>query len=830
MRRKAFSSTALAAACGLVLMTPGISLAAAPGFAQVASFLVCTNTDCGGETSGDDTETSSEIIDASADGMTLVYSDSPGETVGLIDISTPSAPGAIGAIDIGAEPTSVAVMMGKDSEDNDVEYILVGVNTSPSFSPTFNGDHDGELRVYDLADCVTNNGSCSAVATLDLGGQPDSVAVSPDETFAAIAIENERDEEACHTNDGVLVPGPDNSYYGEDNEDNCTDAGLEFGRLPQPSPGWLAVIANANTTAPSTWTVQNVPLTGLGGVLYPTDPEPEYVSINANNIALISLQENNALVQVDLSMPKVVDSDNAGSADLRAIDTEEEGLIQLKDDQPARLREPDGLTWIGTNHFATANEGDMDGGSRGFTIYESDGSTVVYEAGEDTSEPYDYLQVRHGHYPEERSRNKGSEPEAVAYAPSFAGKELLFVASERGSTVAVYDLTDKPAPVLVQFLPAVMGPESIAILADQNLIAIANEVDDEARSMVNLYHWQDLPDGPAYPTVVSVVDPSPPSAESFAPAPRPISFGALSGLTASNFPGMLYGVHDSFYKEPRIFEIDNTNKPAVITGYTQLSGLPQDELDALDLEGIARRPDGGFWLVSEGSGTIGDPDRPFVDENLLIRVNDAGVVQEQVTLPGGVAKRQVRFGFEGVAVSGSGADETVVVAFQREWTDDGKGVVRLGRYTPADGEWKFYWYPLDPREAIAGWVGLSEIVHVEDSRYWVLERDNQGGPFAAIKRIYEVDLDAKKFVFKDGNEGKTNGNGKKNGKGRAFPALIKTLVADILPVYQAENGWVPDKPEGMAIESNGNVVVVTDNDGVDDATGQTWLHNLGNLD
>ena len=38
------------------------------------------------------TETSSEIIAASEDGMTLIYSDSPLGAVGFIDISDPAPP------------------------------------------------------------------------------------------------------------------------------------------------------------------------------------------------------------------------------------------------------------------------------------------------------------------------------------------------------------------------------------------------------------------------------------------------------------------------------------------------------------------------------------------------------------------------------------------------------------------------------------------------------------------------------------------------------------------------------------------------------------------
>ena len=46
----------------------------------------------------------------------------------------------------------------------------------------------GSLLVIDLA-------SRDIAASIDLGGQPDSVKVSPDHRFVAIAIENERNED-----------------------------------------------------------------------------------------------------------------------------------------------------------------------------------------------------------------------------------------------------------------------------------------------------------------------------------------------------------------------------------------------------------------------------------------------------------------------------------------------------------------------------------------------------------------------------------------------------------------------------------------------------------
>ena len=38
------------------------------------------------------------------------------------------------------------------------------------------------------------------------------------------------------------------------------------------------------------------------------------------------------------------------------------------------VREPDAVKWLDDDHFVTANEGDMDGGSRGWTIFNKDGS------------------------------------------------------------------------------------------------------------------------------------------------------------------------------------------------------------------------------------------------------------------------------------------------------------------------------------------------------------------------------------------------------------------------------------------------------------------------
>lgn len=94
------------------------------------------------------------------------------------------------------------------------------------------------------------------------------------------------------------------------------------------------------------------------------------------------------------------------------------------------------------------------------------------------------------------------------------------------------------------------------------------------------------------------------------------------------------------------------------------------------------------------------------------------------------------------------------------------------------------------------------------TRFAVIERDNRPGTFAQLKRIYTFDLR------------RTTGSG-------PLPVLAKTLARDLLPDLRADNGWVQEKVEGLAVGGDGRVYAVTDNDGVEDATGETVFLDLG---
>ena len=720
-------------------------------FARVATFPVYRNL---GVDEDLGTETSAEIIAAAHGGALLVYTDSPTQRIGFIDIQDPSAPQPGGFFQLDGEPTSVAVLD---------DYALVGVNTSPSYiAPS------GYLAVIDISDATAP----AQIASIDLGGQPDSVAISPDGRYAAIAIENERDEDACARGDGSLI----DEAHGD--EDACIAAGGDFGGLPQRPAGYLSLIDLSGD--PSAWQAERVDLLDLAAVA-PSDPEPEYVSINSQNQAVVSLQENNHLVIVDLLTGTVDNHFSAGVVSLSEVDTVENDLIDPVNDLTDIPREPDAVAWISDTAFATANEGDWLGGSRGVSVFGVDGSVQL-----DSAELVEYNATRLGHYPEFRAENKGAEPEGVASA-QYGRDTYLFAGQERANYIGAVKVNDPLAPE--QFLPTGVGPEGLLAIPHRGLFVVAAEVDaaeDNIRSLVTLYQLREQP--AEYPRIASTGEP-------------PIGWGALSALAADRTDAdRLYSVHDSFYVQSRIYGIDVSQTPAQITDalVLQRDGATVD----YDLEGLATRADGGFWAVSEGNADT--------TANLLLLIAADGRVLDEIALPTEVQANAVRFGFEGVAVTGSGDTETVFVAFQREWADDPDGYVKIGRYIPATQAWDFLYYPLDAPAPAGGWVGLSEITTLdEEGVFAVLERDNQLGPDASVKRIYRVSLT------------------ETSDDGLAYPVLSKTLLRDLLPDLQASNGWVPDKVEGMAVAGDGQVYVVTDNDGIDDALGETYFLRLG---
>jgi hypothetical protein len=698
-------------------------------FNRVAAFPVPANLPQGTDPK---TETSAEIIAASGDGMTLVYTDSPNEAVGFVDIADPRAPRALGSLKMEGEPTSVATLGGR---------AFVAVNTSESFtSPS------GHLAVVDIA-------RRTATRSCDLRGQPDSTAVAPDGSFLAVAIENERDED------------------------------LDRGRIPQ-LPGGGVMLIPLREGAPDCERARFVDLAGLAAVA-PTDPEPEFVAINGLGEVVVTLQENNHIAIVDGRTGEVKAHFSAGAVDLQGIDARRDGRLDFSGSKQGALREPDAAKWLDDTRFVVANEGDYEGGARGFTIFSKTGE-VLFESGASME-----LEIaRIGHYPDHRSHSKGVEPEGLEVA-RFGDQTYIFVLAERSSIVAVYRDTGG-APELVGLLPSGVSPEGAVAIPSRGLLATANEVDlvedGLARSHVMIFELQDAP--AAYPTIVSDATEN----------GRPVGFGALSGLAPDpQTPGRLYAVNDSVYgMQPTIFTIDATQTPARITAALRITrgGMPAQKLD---LEGVVPDGSGGFWVASEGR-----TDRLI--PHALYRISDRGEIRTEVAFPEALLASEIRFGAEGITKVG----DVLWVAIQREWKDDPAGQVKLLAYDTRTREWGAVRYPLEPKGA--GWMGLSDIA-VHGDHVYIVERDNLIGGEAVVKRLYRVPL-AQMRPAPLGGE---------------LPVVTKELVRDFMPDLARWNGYVVDKIEGFTVDAAGVGYVVTDNDGVDDSSGETFFWSIGRM-
>ena len=615
------------------------------------------------------------------------------------------------------------------------------------------------------------------VGRVDLGGQPDSIDVTPDGERAFIAMENERDEDR-----------------GD-------------GGLPQEPAGTLAMIdlgADADDLG-----VEQIELTGLEGLDTPEDPEPEYVTVSPDGSRVaLTLQENNGIVVLDARTGEVRTHFSAGSVALDGVDTEEDGDLRIDGSLDEQPREPDAIAWVDDEHVATANEGDWKGGTRGWTVFDADSGDVSWDAGT----TFEDIGHRYGQYPAHRAEDKGTEPEGIAVA-TYDGTPYAFVGSERGNFVAVYDVSDPASPEFTQLIPSTVGPEGLLPIPERDLLVISSEEDSAEDAVRGTVQVLRLEDGPASSPTLKSADARP--EDSGGREDAPITWSALGALTAVPGEGdQLYAAPDDALDPSRIYTIDTASQadggPAVITD--QLFITKDGEPVGYDVEGIWADEDGTFWLAVEGV----ESDEGGSEGNRLVHVDADGAVVDEVDMPADVASGLAGQGFEGVTGHGSGEDAVLYSVVQRAAKDDPGDVARIGRYTVATGEWEWFGYELETTETDGDWIGLSEITAVDEDTLAVIERDKLNGPDAALKAVYRVDL--------------PESGTPTTGAGDSLPVLDKTLAVDVLPQLQELNGWTQEKLEGLAITGNGRVHAVTDNDGVEDASGETVLLDLGSAE
>ncbi|QIE40735.1 esterase-like activity of phytase family protein [Rhodobacteraceae bacterium SC52] len=126
-------------------------------------------------------------------------------------------------------------------------------------------------------------------------------------------------------------------------------------------------------------------------------------------------------------------------------------------------------------------------------------------------------------------------------------------------------------------------------------------------------------------------------------------------------------------------------------------------------------------------------------------------------------------------------------------------------------QWGAVHYP--KAEPAMGWVGLSEITY-HDGFFYIVERDNQLDQRAVTKKVYRVPASDMKPAPLGGD----------------LPVVTKQEVRDLIGDLTATGGYVLDKVEGLAVTPEGDIWISTDNDGVDDHSGETMFFSIGKAD
>lgn len=426
-------------------------------------------------------ETAAEIV---AFEDNTLYVTSVGK-IDVVDISNPASPARVGEIPLPGDPTSVAVDKG---------LVAVSVPGVPRTAP-------GSVLFFQ---------GTKPAGQVTVGALPDMVTFTPDGRRLLVA--NEGEPNSYNQPDSV---DPEGSVSVIPTLLHRTRFALT-GRLK----GWSNTI-RFDTFNVGKWRNRQLPadvrITGPNATVA-QDLEPEYITVSADGrTAWVSLQENNAIAEIDLWFNWVRKITALGTSDHSVpgsgIDaSDRDGTISIANWPVKGLYMPDGIAnyRVGrTDYILTANEGDAreytgfsdvgraksvadiaaipaagsdaqlgrlnvittgpknssgkvtelnSFGSRSFTIRSSKGD-VVWDSGDDFEQiiartfPGNFNASNSNNDFDNRSDDKGPEPENVVVG-EIDGRHYAFVGLERTGGVMVYDITDPTAPVFQQYLTA----------------------------------------------------------------------------------------------------------------------------------------------------------------------------------------------------------------------------------------------------------------------------------------------------------------------------------------------------------------------------------------
>jgi 2',3'-cyclic-nucleotide 2'-phosphodiesterase / 3'-nucleotidase / 5'-nucleotidase len=256
----------------------------------------------------------------------------------IVSIADPTAPTLVGSVDLGGSPNSVDVFDG---------LVAVAVEASVKIDPgkVVFLDIDGNLR-----------------SEVEVGALPDSLAFTPDGTKVVVANEGEPlagTEDRPQDPDYVTANDPDGTISVIDLASGLESASVATATFDSFESQRSELVAAGVRINPGVETVAQ-------------DIEPEYVTVSADSTtAWVSLQENNAIAEVDLATAEVTKIIPLGRKDhsvpgngIDPSDRDPEGAptfdIRTYDNLYG-IHMPDAIDNVeigGVTYLLTANEGD----------------------------------------------------------------------------------------------------------------------------------------------------------------------------------------------------------------------------------------------------------------------------------------------------------------------------------------------------------------------------------------------------------------------------------------------------------------------------------------
>ncbi len=373
-----------------------------------------------------------------------------------------------------AELTSVSI-------SPDGSYALIGVKDDDEANlDTFN-EKPGKVVAIALP-------SLKVLGQVTVGRGSDSVAIAPNSRFAAIANED------------------------EENEEDLTNLSNR--------PGTVSIIDLR--FGPTQMTQIEIPIPPNNIPFFPNDPQPETIRISADSrFILVTLQENNAVARIEVPrwLPRPLSTDafavrnfNMGvrvGLGLKQDEVGEGNCRSSNYDLSLRqrylsAREPDGIAITKNGrYFVTADEDNLTSvnnqsymgiplsphGSRTISVFDAQTGVYLGDSGNSIENSILALKLP------QRCDSKGPEPEVVDVG-MIAGRTLAFVSIERSDAVTIHDITD---PTKIQLLdtvilnPNIVGsdlaaefePEGIVFISATKQVLVSNPANNSV-SLINL--------------------------------------------------------------------------------------------------------------------------------------------------------------------------------------------------------------------------------------------------------------------------------------------------------------------------------------------------------